>query len=94
MEPLTERDFSRQVIDLARFRGWLIYHSWTSIHSPAGFPDLVMTRKGRLIFAELKRDKGKLTPAQEEWLAALRETAAGVYEWKPADWENIMEILK
>ena len=82
---LTERDFSQQVIELARLRGWKVYHTWSSIHSPAGFPDLVLTRKGRLIFAELKSDKGKLTPAQEEWLASLRETAARVYEWRPTD---------
>ena len=102
---VSETSFQHTVLDLARLRGWKVCHfrpgldrrgRWsTPMQGDPGFPDLVMTRKGRLIFAELKSDKGKpAPPAQEEWLAALRETAAGFYEWRPADWENIMEILK
>lgn len=76
---LTEKQFSQQVVDLARLLGWRCYFSWTSLHSPAGFPDLVLVRRRpapRLILAELKTDTGKTTPEQDAWLEDLEAVAA------------------
>jgi len=92
---ITEKQFSQQVVDLGHLYGWLIYRTWRSIHSPAGFPDLVMVRPPRLIFAELKSEKGKLTSVQEEWLARLGMlSACEVFLWRPDDFEDIVEVLK
>ena len=92
---ITERAFAAQVLDLAKLLGWRCYHSWTSIHSPAGYPDLCMVRLSRILFAELKSEKGKLTPPQEEWLEALRATGkVEVYVWRPGDWDILVEILR
>lgn len=60
---------------LALSLGWRGYHTHRSQHSPAGFPDLALVRRGRLIMAELKREKGKTTPAQDGWLEDLAEVA-------------------
>lgn len=68
---ITEKQFEAQVKDLAKIYGWLYYHTWRSIHSPVGFPDCVLVRPPRLIFAELKTEKGKLTPEQGKWLETL-----------------------
>jgi hypothetical protein len=97
--PITEKQFEAQVRQLAHLYGWLCYHTWRSIHSPAGFPDLVLVRAdgrpggNRLIFAELKTVRGKLTAAQQQWLEALRQTAAEVYVWRPDDWDSIVACL-
>lgn len=58
--------------------GWRGYHTHRSQHSPAGFPDLTLVRRGRLVFAELKRQAAKYqpTPEQEAWLEDLGEVAA------------------
>ena len=92
----TEKDFRQQVIDLARILGYKTYFSWTSIHSPRGFPDLVLANpeQKRVIFAELKSDKGKITPQQEEWLGILKDCGQTVYIWRPGDIEAIAEILR
>lgn len=92
---LREKDFLRQVRDLAEIFGWRVYHPWLSIHSPRGFPDLALCRPPRLILAELKTRLGKVAPAQEEWLALLRE-CPGVesFLWRPADWDAIERILR
>jgi hypothetical protein len=91
---LTEKEFQEQVVELARLSGWRVYHTWLAVRSASGFPDLVLARPGRLVFAELKSNRGKLTLAQEEWLQALRETgAAEVYLWRPDDWDEIVQIL-
>jgi hypothetical protein len=62
---MTERDFQRAVVELARLMGWRVHHTrpaltqrgrWlTPIQGDAGFPDLVLCRPPRLVLAELKR---------------------------------------
>lgn len=39
-----EKDFQQLVVDFARLNNWLVYFTWRSIHSPAGFPDCVFVR--------------------------------------------------
>ena len=47
--PMTEKAFQAQVIALAKQCGWaLIYHTFLSKRSPAGFPDLACCRAGPL----------------------------------------------
>ena len=93
---MTEKQFQRQVIDLAKLLHYKVYFTWNSFHSPTGFPDLVLTRPsdGRLIFAELKASGGTLTDAQREWLDALRVTKAEAYLWFPSNFDDIVETLK
>jgi hypothetical protein len=98
---LSEREFLQQIRDLARVFGWLCYHTHDSRRSEAGFPDLVLVkastddRPGNIIFAELKADRGRLTPAQRVWLEALG-ACPGVeaYVWRPADWDAIVSRLQ
>jgi hypothetical protein len=97
----SEADFQTWVIDYAKLRGWMIYHTWNATHSQKGFPDFCMTRKkvvkdkqqNRLIFAELKSDSGKLTLEQEIWLSELKGTNAEVYVWRPCDRTFVEGIL-
>jgi hypothetical protein len=75
---MTERVLQTQVERLARLLGWMAYHTEFSIRSTAGFPDLVLVHPVHgLVFLELKSERGRTTPAQEEWLEAL--AVAGVY---------------
>ena len=89
---MTEEEWLQQVRELARLKGWRIYHTRDSRRSDPGFPDLVLVRGDRLIFAELKREKGRLTESQRTWLAALEETAE-THVWRPSDWEAVIEVL-
>ena len=60
----------------------------------AGWPDLVLVRPPRIIFAELKNDRGEVRPAQLEWLDVLRLLPyAEVYLWRPSDWDAVVETL-
>ena len=92
---MTEAEHEQGVIEYAQLNGWKIYHTRNSKGSVAGFPDLLLVRAGRLIFAELKTLKGKLTPAQEEWLDLLTEVSGIIcYVWRPNEWPEIEEVLK
>jgi len=92
---VTEADLREQIRTLCQLFGWKMYFSWTSIHSPRGFPDLVLVNpeQKRIIYAELKSEKGKLTEKQQEWLIALAACGQEVHLWRPADIEDIAEIL-
>lgn len=91
---ISERDFQQQVVDLARLYGWMEYHTWNSIHSRKGFPDLVAIRSKRLIYVELKGTTGKLSEEQRWWLSALEAAGQEVYAWWPKDWETIVATLR
>jgi hypothetical protein len=93
---LTEKQFQAQIISLAKTLGWEVYHPFLSVFSERGWPDLSMVYegRGRLLFAELKSETGKLTEHQEKWLALLRSTGVEVYLWRPADFDEIVEILQ
>jgi hypothetical protein len=69
----TERQFQRAVVEYAQLRGWMVYHTFDSRRSNAGFPDLVLVRRGHLVVAELKSEKGRVSPDQLRWLDALGE---------------------
>ena len=92
---ITEKDFQHAVREFAEGCGWTIFTTWKSFNSPMGEPDLRMVRPPRVIFAELKSMKGKLTPAQADALALL-SACPGVeaYRWTPADWPAIESVLE
>ena len=95
---LSEKDFQGQVVKAAEALGWLSFHAYDSRRSAQGWPDLVLVRPPRLLFVELKSDKGKLTPDQVVWMEALArvETAGGgieCYVWRPADFDNALRVL-
>jgi VRR-NUC domain len=86
---MTEAELQAAIIEMAGWLGYrLIYHTKYSIQSTAGFPDLVLVGRGRLIFAEVKSAKGKLTTPQLAWYAGLLDVGAEVYVWRPADWKS------
>lgn len=111
---MTEREFQEQVTDLAKILGWSWVHfrpaqtakGWrTPVSGPlgAGWPDLVLVRvrDGRLIFAELKGEAGKVSADQAAVMAVLEETATWsaderhfeTYLWRPRDWDSIVAVL-
>ena len=64
--------------------------------SLSGYPDLTMwnVKQKRLMFAELKREKGKVSESQKIVLSELSTLGVEVYLWRPSDWDSILEILK
>jgi len=61
----------------------LWYHTHDSRRSPSGFPDLVTVGPWGILYRELKKEKGRLTKAQQEWLNALSSAGANAGVWRP-----------
>lgn len=92
---LSEKRFQELVIAYAKSQGWKVFHTHDSRKSARGFPDLVLAKTGRsVIFAELKREDGKVTESQQEWIEVLRQTGSRACVWRPGDWETIVKLLK
>ena len=102
-KPITEREFQSQVIQLAKLCGWRVAHfrparvmvngkeTWRTPceGDAAGFPDLVLAKRGLVWFFELKTDSGKVSDEQRAWL-----DATGGSVWRPSDWPLIERFLK
>ena len=95
MLEMTEKQWQSQVVQLAKQWGWRVFHPYLSIKSAPGFPDLHLSHEARrqVIYAELKREKGKLTERQGEYLDHLRACGQQVFVWRPSDLDEVIEIL-
>ncbi|MDP2729104.1 MAG: VRR-NUC domain-containing protein [Dehalococcoidales bacterium] len=99
-----EEEFQSWVIDLAHTRGWLVAHfrtartktGWRTAVSAdgQGFPDLICSRGTITIYAEVKRQKGRLTPEQKLWLELLAQNPGNkCFVWRPSERKEIEEVL-
>ena len=100
---INEKAFQAKVIELARTMGWTVAHFSDSRRQvkpgvfvgdkdAAGFPDLVLVRE-RVLFRELKAEKGRLSDKQAQWIADLEHAGADVKVWRPSDWVDVEQTL-
>jgi hypothetical protein len=90
----TERAFQASVIRYAELMGWTCHHHYDSRRSSPGLPDLLLVRRPRVVWAELKSERGRLTPDQRAWIEELRACGQEVFLWRPSDWEKIERVLR
>lgn len=86
---MTEKAWQEIVVELATLYGWLHFHVYDSRRSDPGWPDLTLVKPPQLIFVELKTDKGRVRPAQRDWLTRLALCGQEVYVWRPADLDDV-----
>jgi hypothetical protein len=100
---VSEKDFQKAVTDALNALGWRWYHSrpaqtskgWrTALSGDAGYPDITAVRRDRIIFIEIKAEKGRLSEEQGVWLADLGAAGAEAHCWRPSDWAAIERALR
>ena len=99
--PETERDFQSWVNDLLALRGWRkVYEdvpltkcykcgTYPPQRKVRGHPDIEIVRGNRLVYLELKSDKGRVQPEQRETIDALKKvttTSAGIMRPSNRGW--------
>lgn len=82
-------------MEYCRYLRLLVFHDHDSRRNAAGFPDLVIVGR-RILFVELKAEKGRLRPEQNVWLDRLRGALgdASVAVWRPSDWAQAQQTLQ
>ena len=96
LERLTEKQFQSMVVGLARQLSWRVFHPYDSRRSVPGYPDLTLCHAEHgVIWAELKTEKGRVSPAQQEWLDHLTSAGQTAVIWRPRHWADrtIQEAL-
>jgi hypothetical protein len=97
------------VLQYAGLMGWRHFHDvatnapracWNcgrqsaAPRNTAGWPDLVLLRRPRVLFVELKREGEHPTTEQIAWLDDLRACGQDVRLWRPGDWPEIEKVLR
>ena len=102
---MTERELQDWIVGTARLLGWRVAHfrpAWTEkgwrtagAYDAQGWPDLCLVRD-RIVFAEIKVGKNRLSPEQVAWLEALREAGAEAHVWTDVDWTSgaVEDVLR
>lgn len=102
---LREREWQRQVLELAQILGWRTMHvrpamgskkhGWVTPTSLSGWPDLTLwhPKQKRVVFVELKTDRGRLTDGQREVLGSLLGAGQEVYVWRPSELDEVQACL-
>ena len=109
-QSMTEAEFQDQVVQLLHVLGYRVAHFAPAMNARGnyrtptrydakGFPDLVAVRPegkrgARIIYIELKSDKGRLSKEQGAWLADLNGAGAEAYIWRPSDWHELAAIVR
>ena len=90
---LKEKNFQAYIVSIAKNRGWRVYHTFNSRRSEPGFPDLLLVRN-RILYRELKTEKGRISPAQKAWGESLIEAGGDFKIWRPSMIKEIYRELK
>jgi hypothetical protein len=92
---VTEAQWQRTVIEIARTYGWQTMHHLISRGTSPGWPDLVIAShaRRRLLFVELKSDKGRIRPEQRYWLRLLDACGQEAGLWRPRDQDDVIGAL-
>lgn len=96
LNEILEKDWQRQVRDLADTFGYRrAYHTFDSRRSDTGFPDLVLVspQRQRIVYLELKREQGKITGQQAQWIRDLHTAGAEVYVARPRHLQLLAAVL-
>jgi VRR-NUC domain len=91
---ISERRFQQQIVEYAELMGWRCYFTHRSDHSPAGFPDLVLVRRPRIVWIEVKAERGRLSDAQRAWINDLADCGQEVHVVRPSQWREVERWLK
>ena len=95
---MSEVEFTDNVLKWAKVYGWRRFHvrgnTRRLIQGDVGFPDLVLVRSPRIIFAELKVGRNKPSVEQGDWIAELDDCRfLEVHVWRPEAWSTILATL-
>ena len=91
---MTEAELKRAVLRLAYSHGWLVSHvPATTVRGSQGrgYPDLTLAKAGRVLWFELKQERGTLREEQLHWSQQL--PAGSYYVIRPQDLDWLHEVL-
>lgn len=87
-DPRSEQEIRRDIVGFLRALGYRVwdheqgYRKDGSTRVTKGFPDLIVAGHGRIVAAEIKSARGKLTPEQQEFRDTWVENGGEHVVWR------------
>jgi hypothetical protein len=96
LSAITEKDWMRTVLEGFTVNGWWTYHAHDSRRSQPGFPDVVAVHAPtkRVVFVELKTERGRLTADQYDWRDELIGAGQEWFLWRPSSWAEAEAVMR
>lgn len=108
-DTMSEAALQSAIIELAHALGYICAHFRPALmkiggtltyRTPVaadgkGYPDLNLLKAGRVIYIEVKSEKGKQSPEQLRWEEMIRASGAEFYLFRPSDWlsDKVTQVL-
>lgn len=83
---MPERELQQLVADLCGWLGLIHYHVPNSKHMERGLPDSIIIGGQRVLWRELKAERGRLTLEQRDVGDKLKAAGEDWRIWRPSDW--------
>lgn len=84
---MKEAELQAAILELCDYLGIHWWHDTDSRKNRGGLPDLILVGNA-VLWVELKAEKGRLRPAQAEFIERLQEAGQEVAVWRPSDWTS------
>lgn len=68
---IPESQIQRDIKEFLQWQGWYVYKNHQSLGSHRGLFDLTAIKNGRVVWIEVKTEKGKLSEQQERFKADI-----------------------
>lgn len=94
-DTITEKQWQDAIIERARLYGWWAWHDYDSRRNQAGLPDLILVRPPRVLFVEVKHQRGRLSVEQRGVISMLEECpGVEVHVWRPSNERSLDDVLR
>lgn len=107
--PQTVRAFAQEVKAYAEQQGWRVLHDGTArVPKPCRscgvaadpdraalhLPHLILVRRPRILFVELRSERGEGSARRIAFMAELATCGQEVVKWRPSSWRGIIHVLR
>jgi len=89
---ITENDVKKQIKQYLTLMGWFHFHILQGLGSYLGIPDIIAIKNGRVLFLEIKKPGGKLSPGQIIFRDMILSHGGEYY--MVDDLNKLMEVIK
>jgi len=93
---MTEKLFQGRVEQSLKVAGFQVYHTWNSMHSTKGFPDIVAIhpKRKKIVVIEVKTETGIVRPEQNDWLTWFSLCGIDARVLRPSMFDEFWEEMR
>jgi hypothetical protein len=92
---ISEGAYQQRITDLCDLLGLRWFHSGDSRRdSCKGYPDLTIAGLGGVLWLEVKKENGRTSSHQSDWMTMLNVSGQRAFIVRPSDWHKVEYLLR